>query len=237
MCWTHPLAKQTALLPQRIDSLVADNSPVSCMASFPLQRAKKYLLATTSASPVKAWLWGTVALLDEPEAPLALTREELALRPRRPMMAPCKQHQHSHDSLHKLCEHLVLLGLRVGGSSTEAVMAACSRALAAPGQQGHPGHIPRRADQRAGGKATFVFAVSGVNDASSASASCRAVSGCWPPLASTAESARYSCTQHPSSVACLTSCRGIRQIWHRILAPGVKHAGERRSLAAHVHQP
>ena len=118
-------------------------SLVSCMAPFPLQRAKKYLLATTSAPPGKAWLWGTVALLDEPEAPLALTREKLALRPRRPIMAPCKQQQHSHDSPHKLCRNLVLLGLHMRGSSTEATMAACSAILAAQGQQGHPVYIPR----------------------------------------------------------------------------------------------
>ena len=40
---------------------------------------------------------------------------------------------------------------------------------------------------------TLLFDVSGTREASSASASCRAVMGCCPPLASTADSARYSC--------------------------------------------
>jgi hypothetical protein len=62
-----------------------------------------------------------VALLDEPEAPLALTREELALRPKRVMMAPYKQQRHSHDSLHKLCNHLVLLRCSDSAWDTVAV--------------------------------------------------------------------------------------------------------------------
>ncbi len=47
-----------------------------------------YLLPAALSAPATASLWASVALLDEPETPLDLTLELLALRPSLPMTDP-----------------------------------------------------------------------------------------------------------------------------------------------------
>ena len=78
------------------------------------------------------------------------------------------------------------------------------------------------ADKEEDSGPTLLLDVSGTREASSASASCRAVIGCCPPLASTADSARYSCAQRSCSqdAAHLAAqvCSGDIQIKQKLMS-------------------